>query len=211
MVQWLYTYVASVWFKYFSCFKRMSQVFYLDVAYVAFAIHICCKYMFQMFQPFQTYVASVLSGCCIYVAVAIHICCKHMFVNVSFVSEVCCSKCFMLQVLYDQSWEVGTDRGGPLVRAESERAQRPPHACVGACVAQQVTPAVPVGVAAAACGDNSSSSAWTGAPAAYQRAGRSCMHALWGPPKQSGRRSHGARVPLVGRMHRRKCVVCAVS
>jgi hypothetical protein len=62
MLQWLYTYVASVCF---SCFKRMLQAFYLDVAYVALAIHVCCKCMFQMFQLFQTYVASVLSGCCI--------------------------------------------------------------------------------------------------------------------------------------------------
>jgi len=36
----LYTCVASVCFKYFSCFKCIWQVFYLDVAYVAVAIHV---------------------------------------------------------------------------------------------------------------------------------------------------------------------------
>jgi hypothetical protein len=41
MLQWLYTYVASVYFKCFTCFIRMLQVFYLDVAYVAVVIHIC--------------------------------------------------------------------------------------------------------------------------------------------------------------------------
>jgi hypothetical protein len=43
-------YVASVCFKYFSYFRRMLQVFYLDITYVAVAIHICCKRMFQMFH-----------------------------------------------------------------------------------------------------------------------------------------------------------------
>jgi hypothetical protein len=71
MLQWLYTYFASVCFK---CFNRMLQVFYLDVAYVALAIHVCCK---------------------------------RMFVKISFVSDVHCSKYFMLQVLYDQTREVG--------------------------------------------------------------------------------------------------------
>ena len=50
ILKWLYTYVASVCFKYFSCFKRMLQVFYLNVAYVAVAIPICCKRMFQIFH-----------------------------------------------------------------------------------------------------------------------------------------------------------------
>jgi hypothetical protein len=40
MLQGLYTYVASVCFKCFCCFKRTLEVFYLDVAYVALAIHI---------------------------------------------------------------------------------------------------------------------------------------------------------------------------
>ena len=32
MLQWLYTHIASIYFKCFSCFRRMFQVFYLDVA-----------------------------------------------------------------------------------------------------------------------------------------------------------------------------------
>jgi hypothetical protein len=49
MLQWLYTYVASVCIKCFSCFKCMLQVFYLDVAYVVLGLY--------------TYVASVCFKC----------------------------------------------------------------------------------------------------------------------------------------------------
>jgi hypothetical protein len=35
-------------------------------------------------------------------------------VNVSYVSDVCCSKCFMLQVFHEQARQGGTDEGGPL-------------------------------------------------------------------------------------------------
>jgi hypothetical protein len=82
MLQWLYTYVASVCFK---CFKHMFQVFYLDIAYVAAAIHVCRKCMFQMFHLFQTYFTSVSSGCCI--------CFRYMLQasiqNVSSVLDIC--------------------------------------------------------------------------------------------------------------------------
>ena len=90
MLQWLYTYVASVCSKCFSCFRWMLHVFYLGVAYVS---HLCCKCfirmlhmfshicyicfamathvfslcfrcMLQVFQLFQTYVASVSPRCC---------------------------------------------------------------------------------------------------------------------------------------------------
>jgi hypothetical protein len=53
-------YVANVYSKYFICFRRMLQVFYVNVAHVAVAIHICCKRMLQMFHLFQTHVAEVL-------------------------------------------------------------------------------------------------------------------------------------------------------
>jgi hypothetical protein len=69
----------------------------------------------------------------------------------------------------------------------------------------------PIGTAAAARDDNSSRSAWTDAAAACQRACGSCMHVLWGPPRQSGRRRRGARVPSIGLMHPGKCVASAVS
>jgi hypothetical protein len=45
MFKLLYTYVASVYLKYFICFRPKLQVFYLDVAYVAVVIHICSKRM----------------------------------------------------------------------------------------------------------------------------------------------------------------------
>jgi hypothetical protein len=49
-----------------------------------------------------------------------------MFVNVLFVSDVCCSKCFMLQVLHDQAREVGADKGGPLVGTGSQEGAAAP-------------------------------------------------------------------------------------
>jgi hypothetical protein len=78
LLQWLYTCVASVCFKYFSCFKRMLQVFHLDVAYVAVTIHVCCKCVLQMFQLFHLDVACFYLDAA-YVAVAIPVCCKCMF------------------------------------------------------------------------------------------------------------------------------------
>jgi hypothetical protein len=60
MLQWLYTYVVSVCFKWFNCFRSMLQVFYLDVPSVIVAIHICCKHMFHIFE---TYVASSALYC----------------------------------------------------------------------------------------------------------------------------------------------------
>jgi hypothetical protein len=46
MLQCLYTYVLSVCFKCFSYFRSILQVFYLDVAYVAVVIHVCFKCIF---------------------------------------------------------------------------------------------------------------------------------------------------------------------
>jgi hypothetical protein len=59
ILQWLYTYVASVSSKYFTYFRRMLQAFYLDVVYVVVVIHICCKHMFQLFHQ-----VSVCCGRC---------------------------------------------------------------------------------------------------------------------------------------------------
>jgi hypothetical protein len=91
LVLHIYTYIASVCFKCFSCFKHMLQVFYLDTTYGAVAIHVYCKCMFQMFHMFQTYAASVSSGCCI--------CFRHMLQasiqNVSSISDVCCKRMFV--------------------------------------------------------------------------------------------------------------------
>jgi hypothetical protein len=44
-------------FKYFSCFKHMLQVFYLNVAYVVLAIHVSCKCMFSN-------VSAISNVCC---------------------------------------------------------------------------------------------------------------------------------------------------
>jgi hypothetical protein len=51
MLQWLYTYVVRVCLKYFICFKRILQVFYLNIAYVVMA-------------TLQMYVPNILSECC---------------------------------------------------------------------------------------------------------------------------------------------------
>jgi hypothetical protein len=59
----------------------------------------------------------------------------------------------------------------------------------------------PAGAAAAARGSNNN--VWIGVAAACRRAGKSCMHALWGLPKQSGRRGCGADVPSVNRIHQK--------
>jgi hypothetical protein len=76
MLQWLYTYVASVYSKCFICFSNVCykcvylyvayvslitlQVFYLGIAYV-FQWSFKC---FQVFwQVFQTYVSSVSNTC----------------------------------------------------------------------------------------------------------------------------------------------------
>jgi hypothetical protein len=93
-------YVASVYFKCFSCFKSMLQVFYLNVAYIAMAIDVCCKCMFQMFQLFETYVASVLSICCICCTGYTHMLQVYMF---QLFSKVC-YKCF-IWILHMLQWQ----------------------------------------------------------------------------------------------------------
>jgi hypothetical protein len=190
--------------------------------YVANVLSRCCIYCTSIIHMLQVYVSNV-SGvsnvCCkivyldvAYIAVVIHICCKRMFVNVSFVSDVCCSECYTLQMLHDQAREVSADRSGPLVHAGSEVGAAT-HTCMRMhiCTAA-VGAAGPTGTTSATRGDNnnSSSTAQIGAAIACRQTGRSCMHALWGPPRQSGRRRYDARVLSVSRMHPGKCVACAV-
>jgi hypothetical protein len=172
MLQWLYTYVASVCFKCFTCFKCMLQVFYLGAAYVALAIHVRCKCMFEMFQLFQTYVASILRGC--------WLCCKCMFVNVLSVSNVCCSKCIMLQVLHDQTREVGADGGGPLGRSGPRvRTRGEAGAVAPTCMRRRMHTAAtsragPAGAVTTARGRTVTTTTTT----ACRSVGRNYMHAL---------------------------------
>jgi hypothetical protein len=83
MLQWLYTYVASVCSKCFICFfpTYVASVFILMLhmfhTYVASVLSGCCiclqlffkcfymcfRHMFRMFQPFCTYIAIILFGC----------------------------------------------------------------------------------------------------------------------------------------------------
>jgi hypothetical protein len=58
------------------------------------------------------YVASVLSGCCICYSAHTHMLQTYV-VNISFVSNVCCSKYFMFEVFHEQAWQGGAGEGGP--------------------------------------------------------------------------------------------------
>jgi hypothetical protein len=205
-------YVASV-SNVFRCLKCMLQMFYLDVAYIALTLYICCKCMCSNVSGVSNVCYKIFYLDVAYITVVIHICCKCMFVNVSFVSDVCCSECYTLQMLHDQAREVSADRSGPLVHAGSEVGAAT-HTCMRMhiCTAA-VGAAGPTGTTSATRGDNnnSSSTAQIGAAIACRQTGRSCMHALWGPPRQSGRRRYDAHVLSVSRMHPGKCVACAVS
>jgi hypothetical protein len=82
------------------CFIRFRCMFYLDVAKLDLVLHMLqCLYTyvasvcFECFSCFHMYIVSVLSVCCI--------CCggyTHVTSVCFLVSDVCCSKCFMLQV-----------------------------------------------------------------------------------------------------------------
>jgi hypothetical protein len=172
MLQWLYTYVASIKVLNVSAVLNVCcKCVYLDVAYVALAIKVlCCKCTFQMFQLFQTYVVSVLSGCCICCSGHTHIL-QAYILNVSSFSDVRCNRCFMLQMFHEQAPEVGT--GGVVTTGTAV-----PHVCGkrsgrgGPHVhAQQQAQAYPSNRRGRAgrCG---SYSAWPGAPAS----GGSCIH-----------------------------------
>jgi hypothetical protein len=85
---------------------------------------------------------------------------------------------------------VGADGGGPLVRGGSEAGVVAPTCMHRSMRTTAASGAWPAG-----------SSAWTGSIAVCLLAGRSCMHALWGPPRKSGRRRRDTHVP--------KCVTYA--
>jgi hypothetical protein len=179
-----YTHMLQVYVSNVSAiFKRMLQVFYLDMMLhmlhwlYTYVTSVRFKYLSCFKHKLQVFYLDVA-----YIAVAIHICCKCMFVNVSSVLDVCCSKCFYVEVLHDQAWEVGADGGGPLGHS-GPRMRGCPH------------------IHAQAHAYRSSSSAWTSAAATCWRAGRSYMDVLWPPPRQSGRWRRGARVSSVDRMH----------
>jgi hypothetical protein len=96
MLQWLYTYVASVCSKCFSYFRRMLHGFYLGVVYVS---HLCCesRCCIIAYICFHTYVTSVFIK-------MLHMFCngyKHVSLvfqtyvaSVLTASDVCC-KCFL--------------------------------------------------------------------------------------------------------------------
>jgi hypothetical protein len=112
MLQRLYTYVASV------CFN------------VSAVSNVCCKcfiWMVHMLHWLYTYVRSVYFNCFNYVAIVFYLDVAYVvepihmlqtyLVNVSPVSDVCCSKCFKLQVFHEQARQGDTGEGDPLGRS----------------------------------------------------------------------------------------------
>jgi hypothetical protein len=101
----------------------------------------------------------------------------------------------MLQVLLDQAF---------LSCAQEAKWARWPPTCMHRRMCTAV--AGGAGLAAAARGralfDDNNSSVLVG--------GQELLACAVGPPKQSGRRRHGADVPSSGRIHPGKCVACAV-
>jgi hypothetical protein len=127
MFQLFQTYVASVLFGWCICctsYTRMLQAYVSNVSAIS---NICFIGMLHMLHMLYKYVESVCFNCFNYVAIVLSgccICCRahtHMLqtyvVNVSPVSDVCCSKCFKLQVFHEQAWQGGTGEGGPLGRS----------------------------------------------------------------------------------------------
>jgi hypothetical protein len=100
-------YVAMTIHVCCKCKFQMFQLFQTYVASVLSGYCICCNGYTRMLQ---VYVSNVIAVSNVYYKCFIwmlHIlrwpytCCKCMFINDSFISDVCCSKCFMLQVLHD--------------------------------------------------------------------------------------------------------------
>ena len=84
MLQWLYTYVASVYSKYFICFSN----------------YVTCEFIW-MLHMFHTYVVSVLSGRCICFSMAFQVFLQVFQTHVLSVSSVftCMLQIFHLDVI----------------------------------------------------------------------------------------------------------------
>jgi hypothetical protein len=145
MLHWLYTYVASVCFKCFSCFKRVLQVFYLDVAYVVMAIHICCKRMFVNISFVSDYVAP---------------------------NALCCKCCMTRRVKWAQTaWSLGHARSEEGATAPTCMRRRMRTAAVGGDGPAGAAAAVPSTTATAARGQVRQQRASRWARAACMRCG----------------------------------------
>jgi hypothetical protein len=110
----------------------------------------------------------------------------------------------MLQVLHDQAREVGVDGGGPLKRAGREAGAMAPT-CMRSRMCTAAAGGTELAGTAAAARQHTvthSNSTQTGAVAAYGRAGRSCMHALWARlGKARGRGAVHASLSLAACIH----------
>jgi hypothetical protein len=98
----------------------MLHVFYLDVAKVDFVLHMLQLQVYITNVSTISEVVSVLSGCCIYCSGYTHM--LHKYIpNVSHVSGVCCSKCFLFQVFSLASTGSAAE-GGPACMRTSMRS-----------------------------------------------------------------------------------------
>jgi hypothetical protein len=82
---------------------------------------ICCTAYIRIFEVYVSNILAVFRSMLqvfyldfAYVVVAIHICCKRMFSDISSVSDVCYSKCFMLHAF---SFADTESRDGPCLHA----------------------------------------------------------------------------------------------
>jgi hypothetical protein len=135
----------------------------------------------------------------------------HLFRTYVVTNALCCERWMSRREKWAQMEVVPLDATVPSCAWEAKRTRRPPHACAGACIPQQQAgPGRQALVAIALCGETSCS-AQTSAVATCQRASRSCMHELWGPPKAKWEAKARCTRPFLGCMHLGKYVACAVS
>jgi hypothetical protein len=80
----------SVCSKYFICFRRILQAFFIWM--FAHVSHICCKSMFKMFQLFQSYVAIsvfMLQVVSVFHLLQTYVAFKYFMLQVFRIPEVC--------------------------------------------------------------------------------------------------------------------------
>jgi hypothetical protein len=135
MLHWLYIYAAS------ACFQ-MFQLFQMYVASVLSGCCICCSGHTRMLQVYVLNVFSCFKCMLQVFYLVVCICCSghtHMLqeyvLNILSVLDVCCSKCFMLQVFHEQVW--GCRQGGPRGHSSLACVGSKANMAAGACIPYQ--------------------------------------------------------------------------
>ena len=165
-------------------FHAFQMYIYLDVVCISSRCCICCNGYTRMLQVYVSNISAVSNVCCKCFIRMWHMLQWPYTYVVSSILDVCCRKCFMLQMFHEQPRKNGCrQRWSPRAR-EAKRTCQQAHAYRSSRRGW-----------ASRHDDNSSNSVRTGATAPCRRAGRSCMHALWVLPRQSGKRRHDTHVP----------------